>query len=143
MASGAPKKRNPVNKTETPPSNLKKPRVKAPDTADHNMVGESQLATAPSIPVDEDAVEPTAAADQYVSPLERYQRMRDQQVAEIETVTTVESLANFIRTNDVDQPSVRARLQVKGRVIWTSDHIVTTGELAKIHIVDLQAPGSL
>eukprot|EP00644_Phytophthora_capsici_P001252 jgi/Phyca11/105322/e_gw1.10.739.1 len=79
----------------------------------------------------------------YVSPVERYRLLRSEQSAGRQIVSTVEQMQVFIRANDVNQPAVRVRLQFRGRVVWTSTHIVKTGELARIHIVDLHAPESL
>ncbi|KUF82858.1 hypothetical protein AM587_10001438 [Phytophthora nicotianae] len=75
----------------------------------------------------------------YVSPVKRYRLLRAEQAADREIVTAVEQMQDFIRVNDVNQPTVRARLQGRGRVVWTSTHIVKTGELSCIHIVDLHA----
>ncbi|ETI47337.1 hypothetical protein F443_08436, partial [Phytophthora nicotianae P1569] len=45
--------------------------------------------------------------------------------------------------NDVNLASVRARLRITAKVVWTSTHIVKTGELARIHLVDEHAPEPL
>ncbi|KAG1709510.1 hypothetical protein DVH05_013629 [Phytophthora capsici] len=78
-------------------------------------------------------------APKYVSPLQRLEALRAEQAAGLQTISTVEKLQQFIKSNNVNEPAVRARLQIKGKVVWTSFHIVKTGELARIHIVDLEA----
>ncbi|ETI55750.1 hypothetical protein F441_20396 [Phytophthora nicotianae CJ01A1] len=86
------------------------------------------------------AVEPTTAVVSYVPPLERLQHLCAQQTAEQETVNTVEGLLRFIEANDVIHSAVRARLRVIAKVVWASTHVVKTGEIARIHIVDEKAP---
>ncbi|EGZ28674.1 hypothetical protein PHYSODRAFT_294161 [Phytophthora sojae] len=81
----------------------------------------------------------TISSTPYVSPLERFKLRRAERKAAEITVTTKEALERFIKTNDVNQPSVRARLKVEGKVVWTSTHTVKTGDVARIHIVDKEA----
>ncbi|ETK78377.1 hypothetical protein L915_15575 [Phytophthora nicotianae] len=47
----------------------------------------------------------------YVPPVKRYRLLRAEQAADREIVTAVEQMQDFIRVNDVNQPTVRARLQ--------------------------------
>ncbi|KUF92589.1 hypothetical protein AM587_10000717 [Phytophthora nicotianae] len=79
----------------------------------------------------------------YVSPLERYRQIRAGEAAQSANVSTVEGLLRFIQANDVNLASVRARLRITAKVVWTSTHIVKTGELARIHLVDEHAPEPL
>ncbi|OWZ03025.1 hypothetical protein PHMEG_00025315 [Phytophthora megakarya] len=91
--------------------------------------------------IESDPVKP--AQPTYLSPVERYQKMRQEQDLMREVVTSVKGLHDYIKANDISQPSVRAQLEAKGNVVWTSSHIVKTGELARIHIADLDAPEPL
>ncbi|ETI47338.1 hypothetical protein F443_08435 [Phytophthora nicotianae P1569] len=62
----------------------------------------------------------------YVSPLERYRQIRAGEAAQSANVSTVEGLLRFIQANDVNLASVRARLRITAKVVWTSTHIVKT-----------------
>ncbi|KAL3658494.1 hypothetical protein V7S43_016626 [Phytophthora oleae] len=139
---------------------IEAPRIKAPaidglSTAEQNVglsrhtkkppgevteIAEPRKEAVPHLP--ETSV-PSTPVTCYLSPLERHQQMRQAQGSAHEVIPTVEDLHNFIKANDVSLPSVRARLEVKGKVEWTSSHNVKTGELARIHFVDLEAPESL
>jgi hypothetical protein len=95
-------------------------------------------------PGDVDDSSPPAPGRSYISPLTRLRMMREGQKGEHETISTVEELQDFIRAKTKDnKPIPRAQIQIKGKLIWASTHIVKTGELVRLHLVDLQAPESL
>ncbi|KAL3657253.1 hypothetical protein V7S43_017913 [Phytophthora oleae] len=76
----------------------------------------------------------------YLSPPARLRTMREEQKGEAEVISTVEGLQEYIKANATDKkPISRAIVKIKGRIVWASTHTVKTGELVRLHSVDLQA----
>ncbi|OWZ20303.1 hypothetical protein PHMEG_0005302 [Phytophthora megakarya] len=80
-----------------------------------------------------------SATTKYVSQLQRLKSLRTEQAVQQQTIISVEEFQEFVKRNSVDDPAVRAKLVIKGRVVWSSFCVVKTGDLARIHFVDLQA----
>jgi hypothetical protein len=52
-------------------------------------------------------------------------------------------LKTFINENDTKVPSVRGRVVIVARVVWTSFETCSTGSVIRLHLIDKQAPETL